>query len=200
MKKEFLLFEKKKTLNFFYSLINSDFLLLEKKTRIKKNRCLKSNLKLLNNKKNSFLLLNFFELSKTLKQFIRVLQFFRNSKNPTLFLDFNNDQFFKILDSFFKKEKLILPVKFENKFSFLTKSSFILFLDELFLEDKNIVKKLVYYNVFIMIQINSLLNTLNDSSYKIFNTFDTLKKLIFLMILLKKLYSKKREKKRKICV
>ena len=62
MKNKFILFKKKKSLNFFYSLINSDFLLLEKKNKIKSNRFLKSNLKLLNNKKNAFSLLNYFEL------------------------------------------------------------------------------------------------------------------------------------------
>jgi len=110
---------KKKSLNFFYSLIDSDFLILEKKTKIKENRFLKSNLKLLNNKKNSFSLLNYFELIKTLKQFIRILQFFKNTKNPLLLLDFNNKQFLKISDLFFRKYNFILPVNFKKKrFSF----------------------------------------------------------------------------------
>ena len=104
---------KKKSLKFFDSLINSDFLILEKKTKIKENRFLKSNLKLLNNKKNSFSLLNYFELIKTLKQFIRILQFFKNTKNPLLLLDFNNKQFLKISELFFKKYNFILPVNFK---------------------------------------------------------------------------------------
>ena len=123
---------KKKSLKFFDSLINSDFLILEKKTKIKENRFLKSNLKLLNNKKNSFSLLNYFELIKTLKQFIRILQFFKNTKNPLLLLDFNNKQFLKISELFFKKYNFILPVNFKKNGSLSTRksSSFILFLDK----------------------------------------------------------------------
>lgn len=198
MKNNFILFKKKKSLNFFYSLINSDFLLLEKKNRIKSNRFLKSNLKLLNNKKNAFSLLNYFELIKTLKQFIRILQFFKNTKDPLLFLDFNNKQFVKVADLFFKKHNNILPIQQKKNEAFFSKSPFILFLDKDFLNNKNILKKLVYSNIFVIIQINSFVNNLNTGSYKIFNNFNTLKKLIFLMVLIKKIYVKKVEKK--ICV
>lgn len=191
--------KKKNSLNFFYSLINSDFLLLEKKNIIKKNRFLKSNLKLLNNKKSSFSVLNYLELIKTLKQFIRILQFFKNAKDPLLLLDFNNKQFLKVADLFFKKHDFILPVEFKKKASLSKKKSpFILFLDKNFLNNKNTLKKLVYSNIFIIIQINSFVNSLNSSSYKIFNSFNTLKKLIFLIVLIKKVYTKKEEKK--VCV
>jgi len=198
MKNKFILFKKKNSLNFFYSLINSDFLLLEKKNKIKSNRFLKSNLKLLNNKKNAFSLLNYFELIKTLKQFIRILQFFKNTKDPLLFLDFNNKQFVKVVDLFFKKHNHILPIQQKKNEAFFSKSTFILFLDKNFLNNKNILKKLVYSNIFVIIQINSFINNLNTGSYKIFNNFNTLKKLIFLMVLIKKIYVKKVEKK--ICV
>lgn len=188
--------KKKNSLNFFYSLINSDFLLLEKKNIIKRNRFLKSNLKLLNNKKSSFSLLNYLELIKALKQFIRVLQFFKNTKDPILLLDFNNKQFLKVADLFFKKHDFILPVEFKKKgLPLKKKSPFILFLDKNFSKNKNTLRKLVYSNIFIIIQINSFVNSLNSSSYKIFNSFNTLKKLIFLMILIKKVYIKKDEKK-----
>lgn len=199
MKNNSLFFQKKKSLNFFYSLINSDFLILEKKNKLKKNRFLKSNLKLLNNKKNSFSLLNYFELLKTLKQFVRILQFFKNTKNPLLLMDFNNKQFLKISDLFFQKHNFILPIEFKKNASFSSqKSPFVLFLDKNFLNNKNTLKNLVYANIFIIIQINSFVTNLNSSSYKIFNSFNTIKKLVFLLVLLKKFYIKKSEKK--ICV
>lgn len=199
MKTNSFFFSKKKSLNFFYSLINSDFLILEKKNKLKKNRFLKSNLKLLNNKKNAFSLLNYFELLKTLKQFVRILQFFKNTKNPLLLMDFNNKQFLKISDLFFQKHNFILPIEFKKKASFLSeKTPFVLFLDKNILNNKNTLKKLIYANIFIIIQINSFVTNLNSSSYKIFNSFNTIKKLVFLMILLKKIYIKKSEKK--VCV
>jgi hypothetical protein len=199
MKNKFLSFKKKNFLNFFYSLINSDFLLLEKKNKIKTNRFLKSNLKLLNSKKSSFSLLNFFELIKSLKQFIRILQFFKNTKSPVLLLDFNNKQFLKIAGLFIKQNTSLLPITFKKKtFFFNEKSPFGVFLDKNFLNNKNLVKNLVYSNIFIIIQINSFVNSLNNSSYKIFNSFNTLKKLIFLLVLIKKIYIKKNKKK--VCV
>ena len=184
---------KKKNLKFFYSLINSDFLILEKFNYKKNSRFLKSNLKLLNSKKEFFSLLNYFELIKTLKQFIRILQFFKNTKVPTLFLDFKNKQFLKITDLYIKKNKTILPVEFKNNIFFKKNvSSFILFLDSTsFINNKNTLKKLIYSNIFIISKINSLVETDNSSFYKIFNNFDTLKKLIFLMILFKKFYNNK---------
>ena len=130
---------------------------------------------------------------KTLKQFIRILQFFKNTKVPTLFLDFKNKQFLKITDLYIKKNKTILPVEFKNNIFFKKNvSSFILFLDSTsFINNKNTLKKLIYSNIFIISKINSLVETDNSSFYKIFNNFDTLKKLIFLMILFKKFYNNK---------
>jgi hypothetical protein len=192
MKKK-IIFYKKKNLKFFYSLINSDFLILEKFNYKKNSRFFKSNLKLFNNKKEFFSLLNYFELIKTLKQFIRILQFFKNTKVPTLFLDFKNKQFLKITDLYIKKNKTILPVEFKNNIFFKKNlSSFILFLDSTsFINNKNTLKKLIYSNIFIISKINSFVETDNSSFYKIFNNFDTLKKLIFLMILFKKFYNNK---------
>ena len=195
MKSKTFFLKKQKNLKFFYSLINSDFLILEKNYNKKENRYLKSNLKLLNKKKNLFSLLNYFELIKMLKQFIRILQFFKNSKNPLFFLDSNNKQFSKIITFFTEKYDFILPIQLKKNSLFENKASaFILSIDKNVLDYKNNIKKLMYSNIFIIIQINSFLKNLNNGSYKIFNTFDTLKKLLFLLVLVKKIYIKKSKK------
>lgn len=195
MKSKTFFLKKQKNLKFFYSLINSDFLILEKNYNKKENRYLKSNLKLLNKKKNLFSLLNYFELIKMLKQFIRILQFFKNSKNPLFFLDSNNKQFSKIITFFTEKYDFILPIRLKKNSLFENKASaFILSVDKNVLDYKNNIKKLIYSNIFIIIQINSFFKNLNNGSYKIFNTFDTLKKLIFLLVLVKKIYIKKSKK------
>jgi hypothetical protein len=199
MRNKTFFLNKQKNLKFFYSLINSDFLILEKNFNKKENRYLKSNLQLLNKKKNLFSLLNYFELIKMLKQFIRILQFFKNSKNPLFFLDSNNKQFSKIITLFTEKYDFILPIQLKKNSLFEKKaSSFILSIDKNVLDYKNNIKKLIYSNIFIIIQINSFLKTLNNGSYKIFNNFDTLKKLIFLLVLVKKIYIKK--SKKNLCV
>jgi hypothetical protein len=197
MKKKYLLLKSNKNINFLNSLIDSDFLILEKASPNKNNRFLKSNLKLLNSKKKSFFLLNFFELIKMFHQMFRILQFFKNSKSPELFLNFKEENFIKVAHFYVKYNKNILPVKFKNNTSsFKNLSSFMILLNKIF-NNKNDLKRLIDLNMLIFVQINSFVNK-NNSIYKLFNNFDNYKKLIFFLIFLKKFYSK--NTKKKLCV
>ena len=197
MKKKYLLLKSNKNINFLNSLINSDFLILEKASPNKNNRFLKSNLKLLNSKKKSFFLLNFFELIKMFHQMFRILQFFKNSKSPELFLNFKEENFIKVAHFYVKYNKNILPVKFKNNTSsFKNLSSFMILLNKIF-NNKNDLKRLIDLNMLIFVQINSFVNK-NNNVYKLFNNFDNYKKLIFFLIFLKKFYSK--NTKKKLCV
>ena len=197
MKKKYLLLKSNKNINFLNSLIDSDFLILEKASPNKNNRFLKSNLKLLNSKKKSFFLLNFFELIKMFHQMFRILQFFKNSKSPELFLNFKEENFIKVAHFYVKYNKNILPVKFKNNTSsFKNLSSFMILLNKIF-NNKNDLKRLIDLNMLIFVQINSFVNK-NNNIYKLFNNFDNYKKLIFFLIFLKKFYSK--NTKKKLCV
>lgn len=197
MKKKYLLLKSNKNINFLNSLIDSDFLILEKLSPNKNNRFLKSNLKLLNFKKKSFFLLNFFELIKMFHQMFRILQFFKNSKSPELFLNFKEENFVKVAHFYVKSNKNILPVKFKNNTSSLKNlSSFMILLNKIF-NNKNDLKRLIDLNMLIFVQINSFF-TKNNNVYKLFNNFDNYKKLIFFLIFLKKFYSK--NTKKKLCV
>jgi hypothetical protein len=197
MKKKYLLLKSNKNINFLNSLIDSDFLILEKSSPNKNNRFLKSNLKLLNSKKKSFFLLNFFELIKMFHQMFRILQFFKNSKSPELFLNFKEENFIKVAHFYVKYNKNILPVKFKNNTSsFKNLSSFMILLNKIF-NNKNDLKRLIDLNMLIFVQINSFF-TKNNNVYKLFNNFDNYKKLIFFLIFLKKFYSK--NTKKKLCV
>ena len=197
MKKKYLLLKSNKNINFLNSLIDSDFLILEKSSPNKNNRFLKSNLKLLNSKKKSFFLLNFFELIKMFHQMFRILQFFKNSKSPELFLNFKEENFIKVAHFYVKYNKNILPVKFKNNTSsFKNLSSFMILLNKIF-NNKNDLKRLIDLNMLIFVQINSFVNK-NNNIYKLFNNFDNYKKLIFFLIFLKKFYSK--NTKKKLCV
>lgn len=197
MKKKYLLLKSNKNINFLNSLIDSDFLILEKLSPNKNNRFLKSNLKLLNFKKKSFFLLNFFELIKMFHQMFRILQFFKNSKSPELFLNFKEENFIKVAHFYVKSNKNILPVKFKNNTSSLKNlSSFMILLNKIF-NNKNDLKRLIDLNMLIFVQINSFF-TKNNNVYKLFNNFDNYKKLIFFLIFLKKFYSK--NTKKKLCV
>jgi hypothetical protein len=191
MKNKYLLLKNNKSINFLNSLINSDFLILEKLSSRKNNRFLKSNLKSLNFKKKNFSLLNFFELIKMFRQCIRILQFFKNAKSPTLFIDLENDTFLDAISFYIKHNKSILPIRFKNNIlPSKNLSSFMILLDKLFTE-KNNLKQLINLNILIFIHIDSSINSSNNTLYRIFNSFDSYKKLIFFLIFLKKFYSNK---------
>lgn len=195
MKKKHIVLKKKLSLNFFNSLINSDFFILEKSLLSKKNRFLKSNLKLLNVKNESFSLLNYFELIKMLNQVVRIFQFYKNTKSPLLFLDFKNKQFLKIVELYLEQNKNILPVEFKlNSCVSKNVSPFYILLDKMFNNNKNTTKRMIQRNILIFIKINSFFEKNNNNFYKIFNSFNTLKKFIFFLILLKKTYNKQTKK------
>lgn len=195
MKKKHIVLKKKLSLNFFNSLINSDFFILEKSFLSKKNRFLKSNLKLLNVKNESFSLLNYFELIKMLNQVVRIFQFYKNTKSPLLFLDFKNKQFLKIVELYLEQNKNILPVEFKlNSCVSKNVSPFYILLDKMFNNNKNTTKRMIQRNILIFIKINSFFEKNNNNFYKIFNSFNTLKKFIFFLILLKKTYNKQTKK------
>ena len=183
---------RKKNLDFFYSLVNSDFSIIENSNIRANNRLIKFNLKKSNKKKEFFSLLNFFELQKTLKQFIRILQFFKNCKSPLLLLNIKNKQFLKISNFYFKTNQNILPITFKSDILLLKNLSlFALLVEEnSILDNQNSLKNLIESKIYIINQINSFIESQNNSFYKIFNTFENSKKLIFLLILFKKFYSK----------
>jgi hypothetical protein len=127
----------------------------------------------------------------------RILQFFKNSKSPELFLNFKEENFIKVAHFYVKYNKNILPVKFKNNTSsFKNLSSFMILLNKIF-NNKNDLKRLIDLNMLIFVQINSFFNK-NNNVYKLFNNFDNYKKLIFFLIFLKKFYSK--NTKKKLCV
>jgi hypothetical protein len=88
----------KKNLNtsLYTSLINSDFFLLENPERTK--------ISYFQGKistKQHITSLNLLELNKSIKQFIRSLQFLKNEKNSSLYININNKQNFNLFKQYF---------------------------------------------------------------------------------------------------
>lgn len=185
--------KKKISISFFKKLIDSDFLILDTYSAIE-NRYFKESLSKVIKKKNSFILLEPFETLKSIKQLIRILQFFKRQANPLLHIEVENKQFLDILDTFIIKKPNILPIKLKKSVSDKRiqkeNSNFILFLNQIISNKMNtkLLKNLFYENIFIVNKINSKLEEKN--SYKIFNDFNTFKKLIFLLVLINQIYNK----------
>ena len=92
---------KKDNVSLLKGLIESDFLLVNKNLN-KISRFLKSNLNINGSKINY---LDSFETLKTLKQFIRILQYLQNNDKNVIHLVVKNKQFIKIAESFFKNKR-----------------------------------------------------------------------------------------------
>ena len=97
---------KKDNVSLLKGLIESDFLLINKNLN-KKSRFLKSNLNINGSKINY---LDSFETLKTLKQFIRILQYLQNNDKNVIHLVVKNKQFIKIAESFFKNKRFNINI------------------------------------------------------------------------------------------
>lgn len=174
--------------NLIKSLIQSDFLFIEKKKEKKNNRFENFQSSFLKSYSISFL--EPFEILKSLKQIIRVFNFAkRNTKSKIglhFFLEEENALIFQLLKQYLNNElvnsKLYFDIKFETSNFKLSKKkkdfqiNFIL--DKKILNDKNFIKKQFYKNNFLFFKVNSAIDK-TQNSYKIQNNFDDYKKILF---------------------
>ena len=192
--------KKNFNLNLAKSLINSDFLLLEKKKTKQKHNSRFENLNISFGKQQiSFL--DPLETLKTLKQMIRLFYFAKNSKTSRtdlhFFLDDENTIMSYLMKTLLDNELVKSQVFFDingnsNNSNFMKKKqnfqiSFVL--DKQVSKEKNFMKKQFYKNNYLFFKINSNLEK-TQNSYKIYNNFDDYKKILFFIGLLKQILTK----------
>jgi hypothetical protein len=168
------------------SLINIDFLLLKKHYFVKNL----SVLNLIKLHKNLFLhILNPLNLIIKLKQFFRILQFFK--KTSPMFNFFVQGEHQKlIIDNFIKKNQLNLKFQIFFKFLVLKKNFSMPFLILLknYAGNKSLFSKTLQANHFFLIQeINPIQAKKSIGSYKILNDLTDYKKLIFILIFVRQI-------------
>lgn len=150
-------------------VIKTDFFILEKK-KLKNIKIVK----LTSNKDVN--VLDIVELNFSLKQFIRVLQFVKKLK-LLLNIFISNKQFVKLIENFLKNNlnslnnTITLNKMLEKK---LKKNYYSQF--DLLLDSKNILQ-----NKFFIFQVNSIIEHFDQGKYKIFNSLDSFKKLVFFL-------------------
>jgi len=175
------------------SLLESDFLLLENvKSKKLKHYQAEIHSKAFLNSASS---LEIFQLTKTLKQFIRSIQFLKSRKKKHLNILLENQQYIEILQLFFKEKNLncsfeIKPNLVGEK-EFQSFSQLFLMLDSTLKINKNIFRRFFESNIFLVQKINSSLEKQNFGSYKIYNNVIDYKKIIFLAILIEKVLNQK---------
>ena len=184
---------QKKKLNHLLlnSLIESDFLFLKNYYFLKNINAL--NVFLLNNK-NYVTILNPLEALKTLKQYIRLIQFFKKQKNPVFNFFVQTRAQKSIINNYILLNKLLL--KFKTSFKFLvlkgnkTKSQLLLSLQQSLSKNLNLYNTLINEQIFLIQEFNSSQDKKNLGIYKIYNNIVDYKKLIFLLVILGQVWNK----------
>ena len=187
---------KKTDLSLLNLLVSYNFIFLRLKTDKKKyNSIVKKEMIFLSPLcKNDIQILDLNQLLKSIKQLIRTLVFLKQSKQSCLtlsvssnallstFLKFffdktNNDssKIIKIEEGYIKKA----PRQFRNVFLKLSH-----------IENKKDYESLFRSKYLIIHEINSIINYNNVGTYKIFNSLDDWGKIIFFLILIKRVYLK----------
>lgn len=183
--------------SFFNSLITSDFFLLDNNNITKKNFYINQQF---NTIKTSLQALNLYELVKSMKQFVRLLQFLKRKKVTSLNIkldDTNSYNLLKKLLTLYPLKNIIIKLKKTLTFasSNAFKLSFLLLLDQTSsIKEKNFIKRLYNNNIFLVTKINSNIESNNSSFYKIYNDLIDMKKTIFLMSLINKIFTKSIQK------
>lgn len=186
-----LKFDQKPNL-FLKSLIESDFLLVDQKSK-KDLRYIKSFNK---TKDSSLLFLDPLETIKTVKQLIRLLQFLKKQNSSVLHLLVENKQYLELAETFFKPVQInSLPVLVKENLpskSFSRNTLQLLIMLNFSLNNRETTFKRIFdKNIFLINKINAKFEKNNWGTYKIYNDLNDFKKLVFLLITIQQTLIKK---------
>ena len=169
------------------NLIKSNFFFLESHfLKINQNRSLnkKFNIKTFD-KQIHVNILDPLEVIKSLKQMIRVLQYLKKDKKSFLNLEFENSFYSELLKSLSKKKPFFNKNVIYDKKVLLqpTKNS------KASLVIGSMTQNLLNKGFFLITEINAQKNNSNLGFYKIYNSINDWKKFIFLILLIKNIYT-----------
>jgi hypothetical protein len=162
-------------------LIEFDFNLLEFNKKVFSNQGQVFNLKSAN---KSYLILNYINLLKSIKQVIRMFQFFKSNKfffRPSI--SANSVVTLKLLNSFLKESNSSFETTVLQKKKHKNSIKFSLFLNKSFSE-KDFVKTL-QNKIFLLLELNKEKSSKDFGFYKILSDFNDWKKILFLALLIK---------------
>jgi hypothetical protein len=170
---------------FFQSLVQSDFCLLQNKSS-KQISIIHSSIKL--NSSKWITSLNLLEVSKSLKQFVRLFQFLKSQKRGKLLLWTDNKQHQHLLTELLKNNKSNYSFQieldlFRNK-TFTNLFQILIALNRTLTANKKTLKYLFEQDIFLITKINDSLENNNLSTYKIYNDLSDFKKLVFIIALI----------------
>jgi hypothetical protein len=174
------------------SFINSEFFIQQKKLKNLELNKHTSNLYFY--KKQSLITLNPFIQFKLIKQFLRLLQLTKKSTFPFLYILVKNSQFNFLIYEFTKQNKNLFPIDVELDSDLLkdTQISKLILLLNCFFQEKSTIFSKSNINYNLLYKINSINESLYLNNYKMINDIDTIKKLIFILAIIKKIFIHKK--------
>jgi hypothetical protein len=131
---------------------------------------------------------------KSLKQFIRLIQFISNSRDKSLLVDIQNTQFNSILTNFNKKYPINLNIENNDSkkvCSIVKDAELLLLFDSLKYDQIALSKKLLRNKNYLVQRLNNKFEFNSIFTYKILNNLDDFKKFIFLLSIIRQVANKK---------
>jgi hypothetical protein len=182
---------KKKISNtLFRSVLETEFFLLSSNSKKSSSSTFG-----VSTSKSKVLLMELFELIKTLKQLIRTMQFLNEQQQKKLMLHSSNKNTLGFLRLYLNELHLNQSVHLQSQFfkvNFNSKFTQVLLLLEGFLKENpaNFLKK----NISVIGKINSKSEPKNFGIYKVHNDISNYKKLAFIVALLHQIFEKNNDK------
>lgn len=135
--------------------------------------------------KNDFILLDLIELNKELKQFVRLLQFLKETNSP-LHIVVESNHMVTFVNLFFKDAVTKTRIVVQTSISpICNKTGLLLILEDSSGSNKFLFKKAFMNNFFLLNKINTKTEKGFFGFYKIFNDITEIKKLTFLLVLIR---------------
>lgn len=182
-------FMNKINIALFKSLVSSEFLILSANCK-QNNR--KLEYKISSRAKNRVeSSLDAFELVKSLKQFVRILQFLKTFEKKQFIICSSNVNVLSFLDLYKKELELSESLTLEpdyRKVKSLTTLRSLLLLEDLPTSDESFSRNFFEKNILILTKVNAIFERNSYGTYKIYNEMSDYKKLIFLIALIKRAF------------
>lgn len=185
--------QKKVNTILFKNLLETEFLLLSSKISSNARKFdLAVDLNRLDRK--TTLSLDIFELAKTLKQLVRILQFLVKLRKKKLSICSSTKYTISFLELYRKEFALNDIVQLENESSRIKKYSKgvqgLILVEEPLKNKVSAFKKFIEQDVFLIDKINSIPELDHGGAYKIYNDVSDFKKLAFLVALINNVLKK----------
>lgn len=172
--------------NLLKSLINTEFLILQGKPKLKIKNVRYNVSNRIDRKVDSSL--DLFELVKSLKQFVRILQLLKGYEGSKLVVSSTNRSIYSFLKLYDKKMMGLefLDVRLESTRSFGVSKSVrgLLLLDESIENKVTHIQKFLREKILLITALNPMKEGNTSGTYKIYNDILDFKKLAFLMTLI----------------